>query len=64
MPGWFDIKSLHEIQKGQDEDGMLKSANLVQKLITEEVDAGISSENIIVGGFSQGSVWPLNVFLQ
>jgi predicted esterase len=38
----------------QDEDGILKSVNLVHRLITEEVDAGIPSDRIIVGGFSQG----------
>ena len=37
---------------------MLKSVHLVHKLITEEVDAGIPSNNIVVGGFSQGN----NVF--
>lgn len=55
MPGWFDITSLGaDIMSRQDEEGMLKSVNLVHRLITEEVDAGVSSENIIVGGFSQG----------
>jgi predicted esterase len=57
MPGWFDITSLGEdIMARQDEEGMLKSVNLVHKLITEEVDAGIPSQNIIVGGFSQGTL--------
>jgi predicted esterase len=56
MPGWFDIISLGEdILARQDEEGILKSVNLVHKLITEEVDAGIPAENIIVGGFSQGT---------
>jgi lysophospholipase I len=55
MPGWFDIHSLHNVVGAEDEDGLLKSVNLVHKLITEEVDAGIPPERIIVGGFSQGS---------
>jgi predicted esterase len=54
MPGWFDIRSLGDIMARQDEDGMLKSVNLVHKLITEEVDSGIPADRIIVGGFSQG----------
>jgi len=54
MPGWFDIHSLHNVHGAEDEDGLLKSVNLVHRLITEEVDAGIPSERIIVGGFSQG----------
>jgi lysophospholipase-1/lysophospholipase-2 len=54
MPGWFDITSLGEVLAHQDEEGMLKSANVVHRLITEEVEAGIPSDRIIVGGFSQG----------
>jgi predicted esterase len=61
MPGWFDIKSLGDITARQDEEGMLKSVNLVHKLIAEEVDAGISSDKIVVGGFSQGIVFPQSV---
>ena len=57
MPGWFDIKSLSDVMARQDEEGMLKSVDLVHKLITEEVDAGISSDKIVVGGFSQGNVF-------
>jgi predicted esterase len=54
MPGWFDITSLTNVMTRQDEEGMMKSVNLVHRLIKEEIDAGISSEKIIVGGFSQG----------
>jgi predicted esterase len=57
MPAWFDIKSLSDVMAHQDEDGMLKSIHLVHKLITEEVDAGIPSNKIIVGGFSQGNAF-------
>jgi predicted esterase len=55
MPGWFDISSLTDVMARQDEEGMLKSVHTVHKLITEEVDAGISADRIIVGGFSQGN---------
>lgn len=54
MPGWFDILTLGDVLARQDEDGMLKSVNLLHRLITEEVDAGIPADRIIVGGFSQG----------
>ena len=54
MPGWFDITSLGDVLAHQDEEGMLKTVNMVHKLISEEVDAGIPSDRIIVGGFSQG----------
>jgi lysophospholipase I len=54
MNGWFDVTSLTDVMVRPDEDRMLKSVHLVHKLITEEVDGGISSDKIIVGGFSQG----------
>jgi predicted esterase len=62
MPGWFDIRTLGDVTVRQDEDGILKSVNLVHKLITEEVDSGIPADRIIVGGFSQG-VFPSFAFL-
>ena len=55
MPAWFDIHTLTDVMARQDEEGMLKSVHLVHKLITEEVDAGIPSDKIVVGGFSQGT---------
>jgi len=58
MPGWYDVKSLSDWNAPQDEAGMLKTVQLVHKLITEEVDGGISSDRIIVGGFSQGIPCP------
>ena len=54
MPAWFDILSLDDVMARQDEQGMLTSVQLVHRLITEEVDAGVPSDRIIVGGFSQG----------
>jgi predicted esterase len=54
MPGWFDITSLTDVVSRQDEEGIMKSVQLVHRLVKEEIDAGISSEKIIVGGFSQG----------
>lgn len=56
MPGWFDITSLTNFTARQDEEGMMRSVNLVHRLIKEEIDAGIPSEKIIVGGFSQGKL--------
>lgn len=38
----------------EDEAGVLKSRDYIYSLIQAEIDAGISSERIIVGGFSQG----------
>lgn len=35
---------------------MLSSVRTIQSLISSEVDAGIPSDRILVGGFSQGAV--------
>jgi predicted esterase len=54
MPGWFDIKSLGDVNLKEDEEGMMKSVELVHKVIDEEIGAGIPADQIVVGGFSQG----------
>ena len=43
-------------QDEHDMDGMTKSAETVYKLIAGEIRAGIPSERIMVGGFSQGQL--------
>ncbi|KAI0147422.1 Phospholipase/carboxylesterase/thioesterase [Xylariaceae sp. FL1272] len=59
MPAWFDIAalggSLDDIKKNQDEPGHLKTREFVHGLIQAEIDAGIPSNRIIVGGFSMGA---------
>jgi len=55
MPGWFDIESLENLEETADMDGMNKSAQTVNKLIQGEMRAGIPSNRIIIGGFSQGA---------
>ncbi|TIA91219.1 hypothetical protein E3P81_02127 [Wallemia ichthyophaga] len=54
MPSWFDLTSL-TLEGTDDEDGLLKSASEINKLVTAEVDSGIPSHRVLVGGFSQGS---------
>ncbi|CAO3629971.1 unnamed protein product [Cunninghamella echinulata] len=53
MPGWFDITGL---DKSSLNDEMKKEFN---QIIRQEVENGIPSERIIVGGFSQGGVMSL-----
>lgn len=56
MPGWFDIPSLENLEEDEhDMEGMSRSAETVYKLIRGEVRAGIPSERIMIGGFSQGA---------
>lgn len=59
MPSWYDINSFDFNNRQEDEEGMLKSSRSIGELITAEVDAGIPSERIILGGFSQGGAMAL-----
>ncbi|KAL2202920.1 acyl-protein thioesterase-1-like protein [Sarocladium strictum] len=61
MPGWFDIfqlgGSVEELRKKaatEDGPGILASREYFNNLIQEEISAGIPSERIVLGGFSQG----------
>ncbi|RMZ92612.1 hypothetical protein DV736_g153, partial [Chaetothyriales sp. CBS 134916] len=54
MPGWYDITSLSDLDAPQDEAGILRSRDVITKLIDDEVAAGIPSHRIVLGGFSQG----------
>ncbi|CAK5275264.1 unnamed protein product [Mycena citricolor] len=58
MPSWFDIYSF-DFNTEEDESGMLKTVHSLSKLITEEVDAGIPANRIVLGGFSQGGAMTL-----
>lgn len=53
MRAWFDIYSLNKIQD-TDEKGILASTRLVEDLIDREIQRGISTEKIVLAGFSQG----------
>lgn len=61
MNSWFDILSLTPPTVGQpsmeDEAGMLASVRAINTLVSAEMDAGIPSDRIVVGGFSQGSFY-------
>ncbi|PGH13363.1 hypothetical protein AJ80_06357 [Polytolypa hystricis UAMH7299] len=50
---------LDEFMKNQDEAGMLKSRGYFNRLIKEEMDAGIPPSRIVMGGFSQGGAMAL-----
>lgn len=56
MPGWFDLTSLDDLTDSQydDEQGLIKSVEAVDKLVQAEIDSGIPENKIVVGGFSQG----------
>jgi predicted esterase len=58
MPGWFDIVSLNgtpeSLREDEDRPGSLATRDYLASLVQAEIDAGISSDRIVLGGFSQG----------
>lgn len=59
MTGWYDIASLERLDALQDADAMQESMRYVEGLVQQQVDAGIPSSSIVVGGFSQGGAMAL-----
>lgn len=60
MPGWYDIKSLNDLaSREEDEPGIMRSVSYFHSLIDTEISKGISSDRIVLGGFSQGGAMSL-----
>ena len=53
MPAWYDILEMN-IERKVDEAQLRVSAAAIKNLVSQEVENGISSEKIILAGFSQG----------
>lgn len=53
MPAWYDIYGIGEHYQ-EDKAGIISSADAVEALINQEIEAGISASRIILAGFSQG----------
>lgn len=53
MPAWYDIFA-HDIDQKVDTKQLEASANDIAKFVDREIENGISSERIIIAGFSQG----------
>jgi phospholipase/carboxylesterase len=62
MRAWYDIVAL-EVNKHADEKGIAASVQQIIQLIEHEEQSGISSEHIILAGFSQGAVMALTTGL-
>lgn len=58
MRAWFDLYGLSR-ESRHDEAGIKKASQAIGKLIAAEKAAGIPSEKIILGGFSQGGAMAL-----
>ncbi|KAI4839198.1 Phospholipase/carboxylesterase [Aureobasidium sp. EXF-8845] len=51
--------SFDDIQQHEDEAGITRSQQYVHSLIAKEIEKGIPSERIVLGGFSQGGAMSL-----
>ncbi len=58
MRSWYDIKSM-DLHDRADINGVLTSEIAVKALINEQIESGISAQNIVLAGFSQGGVMSL-----
>jgi phospholipase/carboxylesterase len=63
MPAWYDILGPNFLSQ-QDEDGIKRSERAITDLIDRELDRGISHENIVLAGFSQGCAMALHTGLR
>jgi len=53
MRAWYDILGL-DLQTKEDRDGLEQTRQSVEEIIQHQVDDGIVSNRIFLGGFSQG----------
>lgn len=53
MPAWYDILEM-TLDRKVDTEQIAQSANLINKLIDEQIAQGVPSQNIVIAGFSQG----------
>ena len=58
MPSWFDLFSLDPAGK-EDENGIVKACKEIDTVINQEIKAGVPSNRIFLGGFSQGGALAL-----
>ncbi len=63
MRAWYDIKSA-EIASQPDEINIRSSAELVNKMVDEQIAAGIEASRIVLAGFSQGGAIVLQAGLR
>jgi len=63
MPAWYDIYGNIPITH-EDEEGIRASQEYINSLIEKEINKGISSERILLAGFSQGGAIALHTALR
>jgi phospholipase/carboxylesterase len=63
MRGWYDVAGLGANRK-EDLDGLEESSEMVTALIHQEMARGIATDQILLGGFSQGGALSLYLGLR
>jgi phospholipase/carboxylesterase len=63
MPAWFDIIAIDD-KSEQDEAGIRQTTHDITALIAREQQRGVSSEHIVLAGFSQGGAIALHLGLR
>ncbi len=63
MPAWYDIYGVIPVNQ-EDEAGIKTSQHYIDVLIQTEIDRGISSDRIVLAGFSQGGAIALHTALR
>jgi phospholipase/carboxylesterase len=63
MRSWFDILGLEQ-DSAQDEPGIRRAQQSIERLIDQTIQLGISSERIFLGGFSQGGALALHTAIR
>lgn len=63
MPAWYDVYGIIPVQQ-EDEAGIQASQRYIDALIQTEIDRGISSNRIVLAGFSQGGAIALHTTLR
>lgn len=62
MPAWYDIVGMELIDR-QDKVGIAQSAEIIRKVMDEQVQDGFAYEQIFLAGFSQGGAMALHTAL-
>lgn len=63
MPGWYDVFGM-DLTVQQDVQGIRDSEQLVRHYIAQEMEQGISTQRIVLAGFSQGGAIVLHTGLR
>ncbi len=62
MPAWYDLLSL-DVDRKFNAEHLKQASAAIDDIINEQVEAGISSQRILIAGFSQGGAVAYDVAL-